>query len=76
MIYGLLVGSIVGHSAESSKLFELARSVVHVQKDLHVERSSKKRVGEESDDEELGAGHVGPPQNDLYRKRQQKRVKS
>ena len=58
-------------------MFDLARSVHWLPKDaISTERPMKKRgMGEESDDDESSSMPSGPPPNDIYRKRQQKRVK-
>lgn len=73
-------GSLLANTADNAKLFDMARSVHWLPKDAGVDRPQKKRgMGEESEDEEpiaiSGSQQGGPPQNDIYRKRQQKRVK-
>jgi hypothetical protein len=79
-IYWCILGSLLANTAENSKLFDMARSVHWLPKDSGVDRPQKKRgMGEESEDEEpiaiSGSQPGGPPPNDIYRKRQQKRVK-
>jgi hypothetical protein len=76
----LFLGSLLANTAENAKLFDMARSVHWLPKDAGLDRPQKKRgVGEESEDEEpiaiSGSQPGGPPPNDIYRKRQQKRVK-
>ncbi|CAH2235416.1 jg13274 [Pararge aegeria aegeria] len=58
-----------------TKLFDLARSVHWIVDDDGISTNNKARrrkAGEDSDDDDLG---VAPPLNDIYRQRQQKRVK-
>ncbi|CAG9576921.1 unnamed protein product [Danaus chrysippus] len=57
-----------------TKLFELARSVHWIMDDDTTKNNTARRrkLGSDSDDDELGAP---PPLNDVYRQRQQKRVK-
>lgn len=72
-------GTVLANTPENSKLFDIARSVHWVPKDGVQDRTLKKRgMGEESDEEDatlISGPQVGPPPNDVYRKRQQKRVK-
>nr|SVE82378.1 EOG090X026K [Daphnia magna]SVE82946.1 EOG090X026K [Daphnia magna] len=72
--------SLLANTTDNAKLFDMARSVHWLPKDAGVDRPQKKRgMGEESEDEEpiatSGSQQSGPPLNDIYRKRQQKRVK-
>ncbi|CAH0699571.1 unnamed protein product [Spodoptera exigua] len=59
-----------------TKLFDLARSVHWIVDDEGIttvaSKARRRKAGEDSDDDELG---VAPPANDIYRQRQQKRVK-
>lgn len=71
---------MLANTTDNAKLFDMARSVHWLPKDAGVDRPQKKRgMGEESEDEEpiatSGSQQSGPPLNDIYRKRQQKRVK-
>lgn len=72
-------GSPLANTSDNTKLFDIARSVHWLPKDAGVERPTKKRgMGEESEDEDptvVSGSQGGPPPNDIYRKRQQKRVK-
>lgn len=69
-------GTILSSNTENAKLFEYPRSVHWVPKDNSTERVIKKRgLGEESEEDESDKQPSGPPANDVYRKRQQKRVK-
>lgn len=63
--------ALLGENGCDTKLFDLARSV-HWVVDMDDSNKKKRKTGDESDDDELlGA----PPVNDIYRQRQQKRVK-
>ncbi|KAI5640431.1 suppressor of forked protein (Suf) domain-containing protein [Phthorimaea operculella] len=59
-----------------TKLFDLARSVHWIMDDDGLttisNKARRRKAGEDSDDDDLG---VAPPVNDIYRQRQQKRVK-
>ncbi|XP_063836626.1 protein suppressor of forked [Ostrinia nubilalis] len=59
-----------------TKLFDLARSVHWIVDDDGIttvaSKGRRRKAGEDSDDDDLG---VAPPVNDIYRQRQQKRVK-
>ncbi|KOB77021.1 Suppressor of forked [Operophtera brumata] len=59
-----------------TKLFDLARSVHWIVDDEGIttvaSKGRRRKAGDDSDDDELG---VAPPVNDIYRARQQKRVK-
>ncbi|KPJ17341.1 hypothetical protein RR48_08527 [Papilio machaon] len=59
-----------------TKLFDLARSVHWIVDDEGIttvsNKARRRKIGEDSDDDDLG---VAPPVNDIYRQRQQKRVK-
>ncbi|XP_026322588.1 protein suppressor of forked [Hyposmocoma kahamanoa] len=59
-----------------TKLFDLARSVHWIVDDDGIttisNKARRRKAGEDSDDDDLG---VAPPVNDIYRQRQQKRVK-
>jgi len=69
-------GTILSSNTENAKLFEYPRSVHWVPKDNSTERAIKKRgLGEDSEEDESDKQPSGPPANDVYRKRQQKRVK-
>nr|CAG4643048.1 EOG090X026K [Ilyocryptus agilis] len=77
-------GVPLANTPENIKLFDMARSVHWLPKDATTtaDRPVNKRrgVGDESDEEDAVAvgsapQQVGPPPNDIYRKRQQKRVK-
>ncbi|KAG7294902.1 hypothetical protein JYU34_022711 [Plutella xylostella] len=59
-----------------TKLFDLARSVHWIVDDEGIttvaSKSRRRKAADDSDEDELGAA---PPVNDIYRQRQQKRVK-
>lgn len=66
-----LAPALLGENGCDTKLFDLAKSV-HWVVDIDDSNKKKRKTGDESDDDELlGA----PPINDIYRQRQQKRVK-
>jgi len=71
-------GTLLNSNTDNLKLFDLARSVHWLPKDSSTERTMKKRGlgAEDSEEDEPEKQPSGlPPPNDLYRKRQQKRVK-
>ena len=79
LTWNYFLGALLANTPENAKMFDIARSVHWLPKDAGVERPTKKRgMGEESEDEEpvaISGSQGGPPPNDIYRKRQQKRVK-
>ncbi|KAL1140992.1 hypothetical protein AAG570_000918, partial [Ranatra chinensis] len=62
-----------GDNGCDTRLFDLAKSVHWIidNEDGGVGSVKRRKVGDESDDED----HMAPPVNDIYRQRQQKRVK-
>lgn len=59
-----------GDNGYDAKLFDLAKSV-HWIVDSEEHAAKRRKLGDDSDDDE----NMAPPINDIYRMRQQKRVK-
>lgn len=70
--YKLLLAPVPqGDNGCDTRLFDLAKSVHWIVDNDEGSASKRRKLGEDSDDEE----NMAPPVNDIYRLRQQKRVK-